>query len=112
MSLWQIYLFCPYMPQIHSLPYIYKYRYNCLLLKIYNNFKKYLIKGLQIQILWLPLHSQSDRKTGLKMQKGFLEKFFEKSSPKIWWFQKLALSLHPLSPLKMAGHNKGSFDNF
>jgi hypothetical protein len=58
------------------------------------------------------LRPQSDRKTALKALKRFLEKFFEKSCQNIWWFQKDALSLHPLSPLKMARRNKGSFNNF
>ena len=98
--------------QIGLLPHIYKHRYNSALLKNHNNFEKYLIKALQVQIFWLPLHPQSDRKTGLEMQKGFLENFFENNRWKIWWFQKDVLSLHPLSPLKMARQNKGSFNNF
>ena len=32
--------------------------------------------------------------------KRFLEKFFEKSFQKIWWFQKYDLSLHRFSALK------------
>ena len=38
-------------PSICQFPYIYKYRYNYTLLKNHNNFEKYLIKALQIQIL-------------------------------------------------------------
>ena len=34
------------------------------------------------------------------IRKRFLEKFFEKSFQKIWWFQKFALPLQPLSDSK------------
>ena len=35
--------------------------------------------------------------------KRFLEKFFEKSSLKIWWFEKFALPLHHFPTSKNGG---------
>jgi len=61
----------------------------------------------------LPLHPQSRDEQHLERAAEVLRNnFLKKSFQKIWWFQKDALSLHPLSPLKRRRATKGLRKSF
>ena len=67
-------------------------------------FRKKLPKNLVVRKIWFTFASAFASKMA-RREKGSW-KFFEKSSSKIWWFEKFALPLQPLSHFKKWLSNK------
>ena len=68
-------------------------------------FRKKLPKNLVVRKIWFTFASAFASKMA-KREKGSWKIFWKKGSSKIWWFEKFALPLQPLSHFKKWLSNK------